>query len=57
MEPDLRGLTRADIATALTGLGEKPGNAGAVFMAVHRRGAADLARLPNLKFPRISNNL
>lgn len=41
-------MTRADIAAALVGLGEKPGNAGAVFMAVHRRGAADLALLPNV---------
>lgn len=48
MQPDLRGLTRAEIAAALTGLGEKPGNAGAVFMAVHRRGATDLALLPNV---------
>ena len=48
MEPDLRGLTRADIAAALVNLGEKPGNAGAIFMAVHRRGAADLAQLPNV---------
>ena len=48
MEPDLRGLTRAEIETALTGLGEKPGNAGAVFMAVHRRGAAALASLPGV---------
>ncbi len=46
MLTDLRGLTRAEIGTALTDLGEKPGNAGAVFMAIHRRGAADLARLP-----------
>ena len=48
MEPDLRGLTRAEIAGALVSLGEKPGNAGAVFMAVHRRGATDLAQLPNV---------
>jgi 23S rRNA (adenine2503-C2)-methyltransferase len=48
MEPDLRGLTRADIAAALVNLGEKPGNAGAIFMAVHRRGATDLALLPNV---------
>lgn len=48
MEADLRGLTRAEIAAALVSLGEKPGNAGAVFMAVHRRGAADLARLQNV---------
>src|ERR1035437_2154796 len=48
MEPDLRGLTRADIEAALTGLGEKPGNAGAVFMAVHRRDATDLASLPGV---------
>ena len=48
MEPDLRGLTRAEIAAALTDLGEKPGNAGAVFLAVHRRGATDLAQLPNV---------
>ncbi len=48
MKPELRDLTREDIAAALTGLGEKPGNAGAVFMAVHRRGAADLALLPNV---------
>ncbi len=48
MQPDLRGLTRADIETALTGLGEKPGNAGAVFLAVHRRGAVDLAQLPGV---------
>ena len=48
MEPDLRGLTRADIEAALTGLGEKPGNADAVFMAVHRRGATDLAQLPGV---------
>lgn len=48
MEPDLRGLTRAEIAAALVHLGEKPGNAGAVFMAVHRRGALDLAALPNV---------
>lgn len=48
MGPDLRGLTRADIAAALPELGEKPGNAGAVFMAVHRRGAADLALLPDV---------
>jgi len=44
----LRGLTRAEIAAALTDLGEKPGNAGAVFLAVHRRGATDLAQLPNV---------
>lgn len=48
MQPDLRGLTRAEIAAALVALGEKPGNAGAVFMAVHRRGAKDLALLPNV---------
>ncbi len=48
MEPDLRGLTRAAIAAALVRLGEKPGNAGAVFLAVHRRGATDLAQLPNV---------
>ncbi|MDD5208430.1 MAG: 23S rRNA (adenine(2503)-C(2))-methyltransferase RlmN [Elusimicrobiales bacterium] len=48
METDLRGLTRAEIAAALVSLGEKPGNAGAVFMAVHRRGATDLALLPNV---------
>lgn len=48
MQPDLRGLTRADIAAALMSLGEKPGNAGAIFLAVHRRGAADLAQLPNV---------
>jgi 23S rRNA (adenine2503-C2)-methyltransferase len=48
MEPDLRGLTREEIATALVSLGEKPGNAGAVFMAVHRRGATDLALLPDV---------
>ena len=48
MEPDLRNLTRAEIETALTGLGEKPGNAGAVFMAVHRCGAAGLEQLPNV---------
>ena len=48
MEPDLRGLTRADIAAALVSLGEKPGNSGAIFMAVHRRGATDLAQLPNV---------
>ena len=44
----MRGLTRAEIAAALTDLGEKPGNAGAVFLAVHRRGATDLAQLPNV---------
>ena len=48
MPTDLRGLTRAEIERALTDLGEKPGNAGAVFLAVHRRGAADLARLPGV---------
>lgn len=48
MEPDLRDLTREDIAAALVGLGEKPGNAGAVFMAVHRRSATYLALLPNV---------
>ena len=41
-------MTRAEIATALVELGEKPGNAGAVFMAVHRSGAVDPAQLPNV---------
>ena len=41
-------MTRADIAAELVSLGEKPGNAGAVFLAVHRRGAADLENLPGV---------
>ncbi|MDP2865115.1 MAG: radical SAM protein, partial [Elusimicrobiota bacterium] len=56
MEPDLRGLTRAEIAAALTGLGEKPGNAGAVFLALHRLGAVDLALLPGVP-PRVCRAL
>ena len=56
MEPDLRGLTRAELAAALTGLGEKPGNAGAVFLALHRLGASDLALLPGVP-PRVCRAL
>ena len=48
MKPDIRNLTRAELETALTGLGEKPSHAAAVFLAVHRKGAADLAALPGL---------
>ncbi|MDD2805232.1 MAG: 23S rRNA (adenine(2503)-C(2))-methyltransferase RlmN [Elusimicrobiales bacterium] len=34
--PDLRGLTRLELADALAALGEKPAHAEAVFLAVHR---------------------
>jgi len=49
---DLRGLTRPEIEAALAELGEKPSHAAAVFMAVHRKGAADPAALPGLP-PRV----
>ena len=48
MKPDLRGLTRPELEAALAGLGEKPSHAAGVFLAVHRRGAADLAALPGV---------
>lgn len=48
MEPDLQNLARAEMGAALTGLGEKPGIAGAVFLAAHRRGATDHKQLPNV---------
>jgi 23S rRNA (adenine2503-C2)-methyltransferase len=48
MKPDIRKLTRAELEAALTALGEKPSHAAAVFLAVHRRGAADLAALPGV---------
>jgi 23S rRNA (adenine2503-C2)-methyltransferase len=44
----MRNLTRPELETALAALGEKPSHAAAVFMAVHRRLAADLAALPGV---------
>ncbi|MBI5743452.1 MAG: 23S rRNA (adenine(2503)-C(2))-methyltransferase RlmN [Elusimicrobia bacterium] len=48
MKPDLRNLTRPELAAALAALGEKPSHSEAVFKAVHKRGAADLAALPGV---------
>jgi len=56
MKPDIRELTRAELETALAGLGEKPSHAAAVFMAIHRRGSADLAALHNVP-PRVCKAL
>jgi 23S rRNA (adenine2503-C2)-methyltransferase len=48
MKPDIKDLTRPELETALRELGEKPSHAAAVFLAVHRRGADDLAALPGV---------
>lgn len=52
MKPDLRALTRPELEAALAALGEKPVHAAAVFLALHRRAAADLAALPGVP-PRV----
>lgn len=52
MKPDLRNLSRPELEAALASLGEKPSHAAAVFMAVHRRGAAAPAELPGVP-PRV----
>jgi len=48
VNPDIRCLTRTELAAALKGLGRDPSDAGPVFRAVHRRGAADPGALPGV---------
>lgn len=48
MKPDLRDFTRTELGAALAAAGEKPSHAERVFLAVHRRGAGDLAALPGV---------
>ncbi|OGR76980.1 MAG: hypothetical protein A2X32_06775 [Elusimicrobia bacterium GWC2_64_44] len=50
--PDLRGLTRLELAAALSALGEKPSHAEAVFLAVHRGKTAPGGALWNVP-PRV----
>lgn len=52
LKPDLRVLTRPELEAALAALGEKPVHAAAVYLAVHRLGAADVAALPGVP-PRV----
>jgi len=56
VKPDLRALTRPELEAALSGLGEKPAHAAAVFLAVHRSGASDIAALPGVP-PRVCRAL
>lgn len=56
MKPDLRALTRSELEEKLSALGEKPAHAAAVFLAVHRLGALEIATLPGVP-PRVCRAL
>jgi 23S rRNA (adenine2503-C2)-methyltransferase len=46
--PDLRSLSRADLAALLARLGERPFRAGQLFKWLHQRGAASLDEMTDL---------
>lgn len=49
--PDLRGLTRADLADFLATIGVPPARSGQIVTLIHRPGVHDLAALADLKRP------